>query len=402
MSFQYIAEDYEFPNPKVQLMGRGAFGIACQAKQKRTNNMVVIKRVSMRCYPALRYDTYLAKSVARELLNQRVCQGFPYAVKLLDWYRSQDGFDVYLVLEKWPYDMFNYISRLRSDHGLSGIDLDGSRVIMCQLLIALDFLHSRNIFHRDLSMGNVLVDPVAGNVCLADFGLSKFVPDPNNVPAGMDPVTEPTIAINIGTPQYKAPEALCDDGVTPSDPKWCAERDIWSLGCIFLEIVTGAPFMAEERDPASRLTAVLQAFRPMDLRSVAPLMQQRNCGAGWQGYFTSPRRETEINSSSSPRLSDRLSKVPSELQPIISKMLVLDPTQRSSASALLQETTFAQHPRCAHLIEEYRTKWDNAGNNPTVALDSAALAAFMQWDPISRILLRPRTADAEIAFEPNW
>jgi serine/threonine protein kinase len=272
MSFEYIAADYDFPLGRAVKLGQGGYGVVCEARKRSTNSTVVIKRVSMRDANASQYDAYLTKSVAREILNQNACEGFPYVAKLLDWYRSKDGFDAYLVVEKWPYDMHKYLVQLRRDHGILGIPLDGVRVIMCQLLIALDFLHSRRILHRDLSLRNVFVDPSAGNVCLADFGLSKVVTEDR---FGLH-------AVNMAAAPYKPPEVLCECTETPQT-KWAA--GVWSLGCIFMELVTGDPFMSCERDLKTQFKVLFETFRP-DSDSFVAMIQQHKCHERWVRYLT--------------------------------------------------------------------------------------------------------------------
>jgi eukaryotic-like serine/threonine-protein kinase len=105
------------------------------------------------------------------------------------------------------------------------------------LAAALDEAHRKGIVHRDLKPGNVMVTP-AGQVKVMDFGLARPLPrDSDNttdVKTWTAALTSPGVI--VGTTAYMAPELLKG---SPADEK----SDVWALGCIFFEMLTGArPF----------------------------------------------------------------------------------------------------------------------------------------------------------------
>ncbi len=88
------------------------------------------------------------------------------------------------------------------------------------ILLGLDFLHSRNIFHRDLKPGNIFINDFSfgkKHLCIGDFGISKY---------DLDTIkqTQTTLGYNT-TPLYKAPEVI-----SMKDPT--SKVDIWALGVI--------------------------------------------------------------------------------------------------------------------------------------------------------------------------
>jgi serine/threonine-protein kinase len=90
-----------------------------------------------------------------------------------------------------------------------------------QLCLALDHLHRRGLVHRDVKPANVFLRR-DGRTTLLDFGLACSVNDP------------PDRTLCVGTMEYAAPEQICG---APLDRR----ADIYSLGCLLYELVTGRP-----------------------------------------------------------------------------------------------------------------------------------------------------------------
>jgi serine/threonine protein kinase len=101
------------------------------------------------------------------------------------------------------------------------------------ILLGLHSLHGKNIVHRDLKPGNILVDNLGGIQILkiGDFGISK-------VDLQTMKIKQSTLGF-LSTPAYTAPEVISRQQPTE-------KVDIWALGIIFHELITGTnPFRHE-------------------------------------------------------------------------------------------------------------------------------------------------------------
>lgn len=99
-----------------------------------------------------------------------------------------------------------------------------SRFFMVQLIGACHYMHTHQVIHRDLKLGNLFLDG-SMNVKVGDFGLAALIENPGE--------RKKTIC---GTPNYIAPEVLFDTANGHS-----FEVDTWSIGVILYTLVIGRP-----------------------------------------------------------------------------------------------------------------------------------------------------------------
>ncbi|HEX4307031.1 MAG TPA: protein kinase [Solirubrobacterales bacterium] len=176
------------------------------------------------------------------------------------------------------------------------IDRDGplspnrATALLGQVAAALDAAHAAGIVHRDVKPHNVLVE--GDRAYLSDFGLAKSLEESGTSGASV-----------VGTAAYMSPEQWRGEPVGPP-------ADVYSLGCVLYEAVTGVvPMARADADPAStpRLPAELEAAieratapRPEDrFASAAELIDAARAGEA------SAERPTEILRASDPRRGRR-------------------------------------------------------------------------------------------------
>ena len=129
---------------------------------------------------------------------------------------NQIKYDVYLVFEYMEHDLCTIITN-RIKYELSHI-----KFIFNELVLGLEYLHNSDVLHRDLKPSNILLNN-KGGVKIGDFGLARFFSN----------VAKKKYTNKVVTVCYRAPELLLGTN------NYTTEVDIWSLGCILIELFTG-------------------------------------------------------------------------------------------------------------------------------------------------------------------
>ncbi len=130
---------------------------------------------------------------------------------------------------------------------------------------ALAEVHAAGIVHRDLKPSNLFVTRRADgspNLKLLDFGISKFTTSPGD--DGADPALTATATV-MGSPSYMSPEQL------KSTKEVDARTDVWSLGAVIYEALTGKPaFRGETVPQVVAMIASEEPATPSGIRSEIP------------------------------------------------------------------------------------------------------------------------------------
>lgn len=128
--------------------------------------------------------------------------------------------------------------------------------IFIQLCFALDYAHSKGVIHRDIKPSNISIskdDTTNGEqIKILDFGIAKLV--------GVDTTSLTKVGAVFGTPFYMSPEQCLGQPVD-------FRSDIYSLGCVFFEVLAGAPPFTSEQ--ALTLMMQHQSEKPPSLKEVS-------------------------------------------------------------------------------------------------------------------------------------
>jgi serine/threonine protein kinase len=250
-----LDERYEIRAP----LGKGGMGTVYRGWQLSVDREVAIKVI----HPKLSNDRSAVKRFLREArLASRLSQ--PNIVNVYDFGQSDNV--LYLVME------------LLRGHTLASELGQGRRInpkrtitIASQLCDALEAAHAQGIVHRDLKPSNIVIldDPPGRDLIkVLDFGLAKsLIQDSGSVVTNTDAL--------LGTPLYMAPEQI--EGQV-SDQR----ADLYSLGCILYEMLTGRPPFVENAVSAVLARhmhdthAALPAHVPVKLRTLIDQLLEKS------------------------------------------------------------------------------------------------------------------------------
>lgn len=129
---------------------------------------------------------------------------------------------------------------------MNGVEHLEAKKIIWQMLKACDFMHAHHIVHRDFKPENMLLSK-NGVLKICDFGFARQLHE-SDLRDGM------TLTDYVSTRWYRAPELLV--GSSTYDHK----VDVWAIGCIFAELVTGRALFAGDSD-IDMLRLVLRMFQ---------------------------------------------------------------------------------------------------------------------------------------------
>ena len=204
-SSKVSASDFEF----VRLLGEGAAGKVFQVKRHKTDKIYAVKVVEKRFVlgDSKRYSQAL---VERQVLVE---VRHPFIVQLHWTFQTRSH--LYFVLEFCPGgELYYHLARV------GRFDETAARFYFSEILLGLEYLHARNILHRDLKVENILLDE-EGHIRLTDFGVSKVVADEKDKFTSV-----------VGTTEYFPPEMIKEEG-------YGRPFDYYSLGCVLYFLLTG-------------------------------------------------------------------------------------------------------------------------------------------------------------------
>jgi serine/threonine-protein kinase len=253
----------------IEHLGGGAMGLVYRAEDTRDGRLVALKFLpfELKEDPDARERFLREAQAASALDHPNICTVYEIG-------EADDG-RMFAALGFYEGET------LKKKLGRGPLPVDETLSIARQLALGLGEAHSHGIVHRDLVPANVLVTE-NGQVRILDFGLAKMVSGGGLTQIGW----------SLGTPEYMSPEQIRGDDSDQTG-------DLWSLGALFYEMLTG---------------------------------NQPFAGANLAGVLL------EIQNKEPDPPSTVREGVPASLDPIVAKLLAKDPSQRySSCDELLDD-----------------------------------------------------------------
>ncbi|XP_061047684.1 serine/threonine-protein kinase 32C [Eubalaena glacialis] len=196
----------------LRAIGKGSFGKVCVVQKRDTEKMFAMKYMNKQ--QCIERDE--VRNVFREL---EILQEIEHVFLVNLWYSFQDEEDMFMVVDLLPGGDLRY--HLQQNVQFSE---DTVRLYICEMALALDYLRSQHIIHRDVKPDNILLDE-RGHAHLTDFNIATIIQDGERATA------------LAGTKPYMAPEIF--QSFVSGGTGYSFEVDWWSVGVMAYELLRG-------------------------------------------------------------------------------------------------------------------------------------------------------------------
>uniref|UniRef100_A0A8D0GXY9 Cyclin-dependent kinase-like 2 n=1 Tax=Sphenodon punctatus TaxID=8508 RepID=A0A8D0GXY9_SPHPU len=295
------------------LVGEGSYGMVMKCRNKESGRIVAVKK-----FLESEDDKTVKKIAMREikLLKQLRHDNL---VNLLEVCKKKKRW--YLVFEFVDHTVLNNLELFPN-----GLDYSRVRKYLYQIIKGIGFCHSHNIIHRDIKPENILVSQ-SGVVKLCDFGFARTLAAPGEAYTDY-----------VATRWYRAPELLV------GDIKYGKAVDVWAVGCLVTEMLTGEPLFPGDSD-IDQLYHIMKC-----LGNLTPRHQEL--------FYKNPLfagvRLPEVKELEP--LERRYPKLLAAVLDLAKKCLQIDPDKRPSCAELLQCDYFSKDGFAERFAQELRLK----------------------------------------------
>ncbi|EPQ30760.1 uncharacterized protein PFL1_01661 [Pseudozyma flocculosa PF-1] len=286
---------------KIEKVGEGTYASVFLAKNTKTGRKVAIKKIKI-----VNNANGMDVTAIREVKFLKELQ-HPNVILMIDVFSSGSVTpSLNLVLEFLDTNL----EALIKDRGLifTSADVKSWMAMLCR---GLEYCHRNWVLHRDLKPNNLLISP-EGELKIADFGLAREFGDPGS-----------RMTNQVITRWYRPPELLLGSRA------YSASVDMWSVGCIFAELMLRTPYLPGESD-LEQLTTIFRALGTPTERD-------------WPNYKTLPDFVQFERFPKQP-LGELFSAASSEALDFLQKCLLYDPLKRLTANQSLHHAYFRTAP----------------------------------------------------------
>ncbi|CAG9465276.1 unnamed protein product [Pedinophyceae sp. YPF-701] len=304
-----VVDEFE----RLNVVDEGTYGMVFRARDRRNGKIYALKKVKME-----REREGFPMTSIREF---QLLMGMRHdnVVSVREVVVGRDSMDsIYMVMEFMDHDLRTLMQDMPAPFQVSEV-----KCLVQQLLEGLAYLHSAWVIHRDLKPHNILYSN-RGLLKICDFGMARTFGDPQGP---MSP--------EVVTMWYRAPELFL------GDRGYGAAVDVWSVGCIFAELVTGAPLFKSngELDQIAKFCDVLGAPNEDVWPGVTQLPRYRDLSWGKQNKRNRLREKVQ------PESYEARTFFTDSGYDLLERLLTWDPKRRITAQDALQHPWFQEHPR---------------------------------------------------------
>ncbi|RZB96196.1 cyclin-dependent kinase G-2 isoform X1 [Glycine soja] len=197
---------------RLNKIDEGTYGVVYRARDKKTGEIVALKKVKME-----KEKEGFPLTSLREI-NILLSFHHPYIVDVKEVVVGSSLDSIFMVMEYMEHDLKGLMEAMKQPFSQSEV-----KCLMIQLLEGVKYLHDNWVLHRDLKTSNLLLNN-RGELKICDFGLARQYGSP------LKPYTHLVVTL-----WYRAPELLL------GAKQYSTAIDMWSLGCIMAELLSKEP-----------------------------------------------------------------------------------------------------------------------------------------------------------------
>lgn len=288
---------------KLEQLGEGSYATVFKGYSNLTNQVVALKEIRLQEEEGAPFTAIREASLLKELKHSNI-------VTLHDIVHTRETLT--FVFEFVNTDLSQYMERHPG-----GLDHRNVRLFLFQLLRGLSYCHKRRVLHRDVKPQNLLISEM-GELKLADFGLARAKSVPSH-----------TYSHEVVTLWYRPPDVLL------GSTEYSTSLDMWGVGCIFVEMITGMPTFPGIRDTYDQLDKIFKILGTPTEETWPGVTHLPGYKLHMLGFFKSRKLGLSF-----PRLYDII-----EGEMMASAFLQLNPDNRISAEEALRHPYFAPLPK---------------------------------------------------------
>ncbi|XP_071130125.1 cyclin-dependent kinase-like 4 isoform X15 [Mytilus edulis] len=311
------------------LVGEGSYGMVLKCRHKETGQLVAIKK-----FLESEDDKMVKKIALREVRMLKQLR-HDHLVNLIEVFRRKKR--LYLVFEFVDHTVLDELEKCPN-----GLDENTVRRILWQVLKGVEFCHVHNIIHRDVKPENILVSK-SGVVKLCDFGFARTLAQPGE-----------SYTDYVATRWYRAPELLV------GDTKYGKAVDIWAIGCLLSEMLTGEPLFPGDSD-IDQLYHIVKCFGNLTARHKEVFLRNPL----FVGMRIPEVKETVP-------LEKKFNRISSNSLDLMKQSLRLDPDDRPTCTQLLKHEFFQKDGFITRIQHDLKQKVHReTHNNPLIKTSSS-------------------------------
>ncbi|KAJ6834766.1 cyclin-dependent kinase G-2 isoform X1 [Iris pallida] len=294
---------------RLNKIDEGTYGVVYRAQDKKTGEIVALKKVKME-----KEREGFPLTSLREI-NILLSFHHPSIVDVKEVVVGSSLDSIFMVMEYMEHDLKGLMETMKQPFSQSEV-----KCLMLQLLAGVKYLHENWVLHRDLKTSNILMNN-CGELKICDFGLSRQYGSP------LKPYTHLVVTL-----WYRSPELLL------GSKEYSTAIDMWSLGCIMAELLAKEPLFSGKTE----FDQLDKIFRTLGTPNEKI----------WPGFAKLPGVKVNFVRQPYNKLREKFPPTSFSGRPTLSeagfdllnKLLTYDPEKRITAEAALEHSWFTEVP----------------------------------------------------------